>query len=286
MGVFKWLSGEDNAVIGSLESMQTLDASTSSLLILDSQMNIVVANRASKSLLANIEGDIRAKNGGFSAAMVVGSSITALGIQAAAVQQAANASPEGGVTALSLPSRSVKLKVTPLKNIRGEATAYSVELIDNEADQLTKALTDSLNRVQAVIQFEPDGTIITANENFCGAVGYELEEIQGQHHRIFCTQSYTSSQEYKDFWRNLAKGQVFAGEFCRIRKDGSEIWINASYNPVYDEHGKVARVVKFATDVTDEKIKNAYLGGQIEAINRAQAVIEFKIGRASCRERV
>jgi len=277
MGVFKWLSGEDNAVIGSLESMQTLDASTSSLLILDSQMNIVVANRASKSLLANIEGDIRAKNGGFSAAMVVGSSITALGIQAAAVQQAANASPEGGVTALSLPSRSVKLKVTPLKNIRGEATAYSVELIDNEADQLTKALTDSLNRVQAVIQFEPDGTIITANENFCGAVGYELEEIQGQHHRIFCTQSYTSSQEYKDFWRNLAKGQVFAGEFCRIRKDGSEIWINASYNPVYDEHGKVARVVKFATDVTDEKIKNAYLGGQIEAINRAQAVIEFNL---------
>ncbi|OFC69622.1 methyl-accepting chemotaxis protein [Alteromonas confluentis] len=277
MGVFKWLSGEDNAVIGSLESMQTLDASTSSLLILDSQMNIVVANRASKSLLASIESDIRAKNGGFSAAMVVGSNISALGIQASAVQQAANASPEGGVTALPLPSRSVKLKVTPLKNIRGEATAYSVELIDNEADQLTKALTDSLNRVQAVIQFEPDGTIITANENFCGAVGYELEEIQGQHHRMFCLPAYVSSAEYKDFWRNLAKGQVFAGEFCRIRKDGSEIWINASYNPIYDENGKVIRVVKFATDITDEKVKNAFWGGQIEAINRAQAVIEFNL---------
>lgn len=277
MGVFKWLSGEDSAVVGSLESMQTLDASSSSLLILDNQLNIVVANKASKAKLAELEDDIRSKNGSFSSAMVVGSNITALGVQASAIQQAANKSPEGGRATLQLPSRDLKLKVTALRNIRGETNSYSVEIIDNEGQLLTNAITDSLNRVQAVIQFEPDGTIITANDNFCNAVGYELDEIKGQHHRIFCMPSYTSTQEYKDFWRNLAKGQVFSGEFCRIRKDGTEIWINASYNPVYDENGKVIRVVKFATDITEEKVKNAYLSGQIDAINRAQAVIEFNL---------
>ena len=277
MGVFKWLSGEDNAVVGSLESIQALDASSANLLILDNQCNIVVANKAAKALLGQLEGSIKARNGSFSVMTLIGSNISALGLQASSLQQAAAQSPVGGEVLLELKDRNIKVTVAGLKNVRGETTAYSVELIDNQDAILTNAITDALNRVQAVIQFYPDGTIITANENFCGAVGYDLEEIQGQHHRIFCKSDYTSSQEYKDFWRNLARGQVSSGEFCRIRKDGSEIWINASYNPVYDENGKVIRVVKFATDITDEKIKNAYYGGQIEALNRAQAVIEFNL---------
>ena len=277
MGVFKWLSGEDNAVVGSLESIQALEASSACLLILDGQCNIVVANKAAKALLGQLESSIKARNGGFSVMTLIGSNISALGLQASSLQQAAAQSPVGGEVLLELKDRNIKVTVAGLKNVRGETTAYSVELIDNQDAILTNAITDALNRVQAVIQFYPDGTIITANENFCGAVGYDLEEIQGQHHRIFCKSDYTSSQEYKDFWRNLARGQVSSGEFCRIRKDGSEIWINASYNPVYDENGKVIRVVKFATDITDEKIKNAYYGGQIEALNRAQAVIEFNL---------
>ena len=277
MGVFKWLSGEDNAVVGSLESIQALEASSACLLILDGQCNIVVANKAAKALLGQLESSIKARNGGFSVMTLIGSNISALGLQASSLQQAAAQSPGGGEVLLELKDRNIKVTVAGLKNVRGETTAYSVELIDNQDAILTNAITDALNRVQAVIQFYPDGTIITANENFCGAVGYDLEEIQGQHHRIFCKSDYTSSQEYKDFWRNLARGQVSSGEFCRIRKDGSEIWINASYNPVYDENGKVIRVVKFATDITDEKIKNAYYGGQIEALNRAQAVIEFNL---------
>ena len=277
MGVFKWLSGEDNAVVGSLESIQALEASSACLLILDGQCNIVVANKAAKALLGQLESSIKARNGGFSVMTLIGSNISALGLQASSLQQAAAQSPVGGEVLLELKDRNIKVTVAGLKNVRGETTAYSVELIDNQDAILTNAITDALNRVQAVIQFYPDGTMITANENFCGAVGYDLEEIQGQHHRIFCKSDYTSSQEYKDFWRNLARGQVSSGEFCRIRKDGSEIWINASYNPVYDENGKVIRVVKFATDITDEKIKNAYYGGQIEALNRAQAVIEFNL---------
>ncbi len=109
---------------------------------------------------------------------------------------------------------------------------------------------DAINKVMAVIEFELDGTIITANDNFCNAVGYRLDEIQGQHHRIFCEPSYASTPEYKAFWGKLGSGQFEAGEFKRVTKSGEEIWINASYNPIFDENGKPYKVVKYAADVT------------------------------------
>ena len=97
-----------------------------------------------------------------------------------------------------------------------------------------QAKLDAISRSQAVIEFEPDGTIIEANENFLGAVGYKLEEIQGQHHRIFVEKEETDSNEYQQFWRSLAAGEFSSGEFKRIRKNGDEIWIQASYNPLFD----------------------------------------------------
>ena len=103
---------------------------------------------------------------------------------------------------------------------------------------------------QALIQFEPDGTIITANENFLNALGYQLHEIQGKHHRIFCQASYRESQDYQQFWSQLRAGNFQSGEFLRISKDGSEVWIQASYNPVVDRGGNVVKVVKIAVDIT------------------------------------
>ncbi|MEO0337496.1 MAG: PAS domain S-box protein, partial [Pseudomonadota bacterium] len=111
---------------------------------------------------------------------------------------------------------------------------------------------NAISKSQAVIEFHLDGTIITANENFLGAVQYSLEEIQGQHHRIFCDKEYVKSDEYKEFWQNLAKGQFASGEFKRFAKNGDEIWINASYNPVFDADGKPYKVVKFASDITEQ----------------------------------
>ncbi|MEO0943951.1 MAG: PAS domain S-box protein, partial [Pseudomonadota bacterium] len=116
-----------------------------------------------------------------------------------------------------------------------------------------KGLADALNRVQAVIEFELDGTILTANDNFLVAVGYELSEIQGKHHQIFCEPEYAASDAYRDFWMRLAMGEFVSGEFKRIAKNGSEIWINASYNPIFDATGQPVKVVKFATDVTAQK---------------------------------
>lgn len=110
----------------------------------------------------------------------------------------------------------------------------------------------AISQSQAVIEFNPDGTIITANHNFLGAVGYELEEIQGKHHRIFCEPEFANSSEYNAFWEKLRKGDFEAAQFKRIAKDGSEIWIQASYNPIRDKDGQIVKVVKFATDITEE----------------------------------
>ena len=133
----------------------------------------------------------------------------------------------------------------------------------------------AISRAQAVIEFKLDGTVVTANENFCKALGYSLAEIQGKHHSLFVAQSERDGGPYREFWAALNRGEYQAGEFKRIGKGGNEVWILASYNPLLDEDGKPFGVVKFATDVTAEKLKSADSAGQLAAIDKAQAVIEF-----------
>lgn len=117
------------------------------------------------------------------------------------------------------------------------------------------AMVEAMNRSQAVIEFELDGTIIEANENFLKATGYALDEIQGKHHRMFCDSELVSSPEYKELWAKLGRGEFVAGEFKRLTKTGREIWILASYNPMLDASGKPYKVVKFATDITEQKVE-------------------------------
>ncbi len=133
----------------------------------------------------------------------------------------------------------------------------------------------AINKSQAVIEFNLDGTIITANENFLNVTGYGLEEIKGQHHRIFCSSDITNSDEYREFWKSLGQGKFHSGEYHRVAKDGHDIWIQASYNPIFDMEGKPFKIVKFAMDVTEEKLRTANFEGQLAAINNSQAVIEF-----------
>lgn len=136
---------------------------------------------------------------------------------------------------------------------------------------------NAINKSQAVIEFNLDGTIIDANENFLVTLGYSLEEIQGKHHRIFCEPELASSQEYKDFWRKLNAGEFDSAEYKRIAKDGREVWIQASYNPILDASGRVYKIVKYASDITAQKKMNAEFEGKINAISKSQAVIEFNL---------
>ncbi|MET0748206.1 MAG: PAS domain-containing methyl-accepting chemotaxis protein [Rhizobium sp.] len=137
-----------------------------------------------------------------------------------------------------------------------------------------KAINSALMKSQAVIEFDLTGTIITANANFCDALGYRREDIVGKHHRIFCDPTYASSDEYRAFWANLGHGNFDSGEYKRLAKDGTEVWIQATYNPIMSR-GKPYKVVKFASVITDAKLRAADANGKIEAISRAQAVIEF-----------
>ncbi len=134
---------------------------------------------------------------------------------------------------------------------------------------------NAIGKSQAVIEFSMDGAIIDANQNFLTALGYSLEEVAGKHHSMFVEPHYASSAEYRTFWSNLNSGRFDSGEYKRLGKGGREVWIQASYNPILDLNGKPFKVVKYATDVTKEKLKNADFIGQINAINRSQAVIEF-----------
>jgi methyl-accepting chemotaxis protein len=135
----------------------------------------------------------------------------------------------------------------------------------------------AISKSQAVIEFEVDGTIRVANDNFLTALGYRLDEIRGKHHSMFVDEEYRRSPEYREFWRRLGNGEYQAGEFRRIGKGGKEIWIQASYNPILDPSGKPFKVVKYATDITAEKLRNADFSGQIAAISKSQAVIEFEM---------
>jgi methyl-accepting chemotaxis protein len=141
----------------------------------------------------------------------------------------------------------------------------------------TAAYVDALNKSQAVIEFDNNGVIIDANALFLGTLGYTLGEIKGKHHSMFVYPAEVRSDAYKQFWASLNAGQYQQAEYRRIGKGGKEVWLQATYNPIANKSGKVTGVVKFAVDITAQKLKAADIAGQIEAIRKAQAVIEFEL---------
>ena len=140
-----------------------------------------------------------------------------------------------------------------------------------------KLVLDALNRSLAVIEFEPNGKILRANENFCRAMDYSAPEIVGQHHRMFVDPHYAQTDAYIQFWNKLARAEPDMGEYKRLAKGGREIWIQGSYNPVTDAKGKVLKIVKVATNITEQKMKTAEVESKLDAIFRVQAVIEFSL---------
>ncbi|MBB4362109.1 methyl-accepting chemotaxis protein [Bradyrhizobium sp. CIR18] len=175
----------------------------------------------------------------------------------------------------------IEASYNPVLDGNGKTVMVAKIATDITAKKI-RSMTDAskiaaISRAQAVIEFKLDGTIVSANENFCKTLGYSLAEIEGKHHSLFMPQADRDGAAYREFWAALNRGEYQAGEFKRIGKGGREVWILASYNPLLDENGKPYGVVKFATDVTAEKLKNADLAGQIAAIDKAQAVIEFNM---------
>ena len=135
----------------------------------------------------------------------------------------------------------------------------------------------AIGKSQAVIEFKMDGTIVVANENFLSAMGYTLDEIKGRHHSMFVDEEYRRSSEYKEFWAKLNRGEYQTAEYKRIGKGGKEVWLQAAYNPILDLNGRPFKVVKYATEITKQKMSSADFSGQIAAIGKSQAIIEFQM---------
>jgi methyl-accepting chemotaxis protein len=152
------------------------------------------------------------------------------------------------------------------KNILSVLTGNNHETIEK---------VQAISRSQAVIEFDLSGHILHANKNFLDTVGYDFTEIQGHHHKMFVSDSDARSNDYRAFWDDLRTGKFQSAEYRRIGKGGREVWIQASYNPIFDTNGKPFKIVKFATDITQQKLQNADYEGQIQAIGKSQAVIEF-----------
>ena len=146
---------------------------------------------------------------------------------------------------------------------------------DQPSTSSSDLVLDAISRSQAVIEFTPDGHVLSANDNFLRALGYTLPEIQGKHHGMFCRSDEENSAAYKLFWKELSNGVFSAGEYERVKKNGESIWISASYNPVIAEDGRVEKIIKIAADITETKQRSIEQDALIDALSRSQAVIEF-----------
>src|SRR4051794_7013005 len=174
---------------------------------------------------------------------------------------------EGGREVGTLPTNN------PLLDDPGKRSGVVKSATDVTGEKLKTAdlagQIAAIDQAQAVIEFNMDGTIITANANFLGALGYSLAEIKGKHHSMFVAPSERDGNGYREFWAALDRGQYQAAEYKRIGKGGKEVYIQASYNPIMDLNGKPFKVVKYATDVTKQvlvRMGNERVRGMMESV--------------------
>jgi methyl-accepting chemotaxis protein len=169
------------------------------------------------------------------------------------------------------------VRATALRDEVGRPLGELVELADIGEDRKHAGMLAAIDKVQAVIEFNMDGVILDANANFLATLDYRLEDIVNRHHSLFVDPVEAQGPAYRAFWERLGRGEFDAGQYRRVGRNGKEVWIQASYNPILDAAGRPFKVVKYATDITAQKLEAANFEGQIAAINKAQAVIEFSL---------
>jgi diguanylate cyclase (GGDEF)-like protein/PAS domain S-box-containing protein len=179
--------------------------------------------------------------------------------------------------------KAVWLRATynPILNLDGrpfKIVKYAVDVTSEKAQNADfQGQIAAIDKSQCIVTFAPDGTILDANRNFLDAVGYTMEELEGRHHRMFVDPAYAHSLDYEIFWSDLVAGRHRSGEFRRIGRDRRDIWLQAIYSPVLDQDGRPFKIVKYATVVTREKLRQADHQGQIAAIHKSQSVVAFNV---------
>lgn len=234
------------------------------IMIIDNDLNIIAANESVKSFLESVEDDICKELPNFSVQSLVGTNIDGFHKKPQHQRNMIANMQEPYETCIELAGHVFPLRATPLYTSEGVRIGTAMEWFDSQMMDYTGQV-NALRRSQAVIHFKMDGTITDANDNFLNTMGYSIDEIKGKHHSMFAEPAFAASQEYKDFWRDLNKGEFFSAQYKRIGKGGREVWIEASYNPILDTNGKPFKVVKFATDLTPRKEENKALANNFES---------------------
>ena len=248
---------------------------STNLMVSDKDLNIVYANPAVLKMLAEAESDIRKDLPSFDASKVLGANIDIFHRNPAHQRGMLARLSSKHSARITLGGRAFGLVISPIRNARDEPDGFVVEWADMTAElaeiarqQLRAAEFEgqllAIGKAQAVIEFDLNGKILSANKNFLDTVGYTLEEIKGQHHRMFVDPAQRESVEYRMFWEKLGRGEYDAAQYRRFGKNGREIWIQASYNPILDAAGKPFKVVKYATDVTAQVMASRALQSAVE----------------------
>jgi len=269
--------GSSNHNLRELKS-ELADLVSSAIMSIDRDFIVTYVNRATMELLRKNADAFRTLHAAFDPEKIVGTCIDVFH-KNPAHQRALLADPKRLPyhTEITVGDLKISLNVNGTFDRKGNLVGHVLEWRDVTESRLNEGMLAAINRVQAVIEFSLDGRVQNANENFLATLGYSLDEIRGQHHSMFVDPAYRQSPEYKAFWQKLARGEFDSGQYQRFGKGGKEVWIQASYNPILDRNGKPFKVVKYATDITAQKLASAEFEGQINAIDRAQAVISFTL---------
>jgi methyl-accepting chemotaxis protein len=257
--------------------LAALDVLATNVMIADTNLDIVYMNSSVVSLLKEAEGDLQRELPGFDVASLIGKNIDIFHKDPSHQHRLLERLAGADRVTIDVGQRVFDLIATPMLD-GGRRIGTVVEWADakqrlQNADYAAQVA--AIGKSQAVIEFSMDGNVLAANDHFLRALGYTLTEIQGKHHSIFVDPAFRTSTAYKEFWASLSRGEYRAAEYKRIGKGDREVWIQASYNPILGPDGRPFKVVKFATDVTEQKLQNADYTAQIAAIGKSQAVIEF-----------
>lgn len=237
-------------VVESTRLRLALNNANANMMIVDEDLTIIYLNPAITNFLSDAEKDIQKDLPQFKVEGLVGRNIDVFHKNPSHQRGMLSKLSSTYKTSIVVGGRNFNLIANPIFGKGGERLGSMVEWIDGMAEGIVGAV----NRTQAMIEFELDGTITKANDNFLKVMGYTMEEIKGKHHRIFCDKDYAASADYKTFWEALGRGESQQNDFKRQNKMGADVWINASYNPIRDLNGKVIKIVKIASDITHSKL--------------------------------
>ncbi|MCF1466569.1 PAS domain S-box protein [Agrobacterium vitis] len=262
MGMDGFLSSKTTTKVLALEALKA------NVMVADANLNITYMNTAVVDLLKEAESDLKKELPRFSVETLIGSNIDVFHKNPAHQRGMLAALKQRHAATIRVGARIFDLLVTPLK--KGEKVhGFVVEWADAKERLLNMdyaAQMAAISRSQAIIEFSVTGEILNANENFLKTMGYRLDEIRGKNHSMFVSKDYAASEDYRQFWQVLREGRYQAAEFKRVTKDGRDVIIAASYNPILDIDGKVVKVVKFATDVTARVQTVSALGDSLKRL--------------------